>query len=144
MPTKTKKVSASPSPIKKSPAKKSVAKKPVRTKAKVTSRKTGPAANVTMKMEEQTVPVVTVVEKQVHTSHGPIEVHHKYVFIGSCRNCEHLPIGVNKLVAVLSLTIAILSGLLISASLPATFELPNISMGSITDWMTTQSPVKNL
>jgi len=80
----------------------------------------------------------------VHTAHGPVEVHHKYVFIGACRNCEHMPMSANKLVAVLSIAIAILSVMLISTSLPMNFELPSISMGSITDWITPDSNVKSL
>lgn len=109
---------------------------------KVIVKKVKPA--VSMKIEEQMVPVVTVVEKEVHTSHGPVEVHHKYVFIGTCRNCDHMPMSANKLVAVLSIAIAILSGMLISTSLPMNFELPSISMGSITNWITPDSNVQNL
>ena len=90
------------------------------------------------------VPVVTVVEKAVHTPHGSVEVHHKYVFIGTCRNCDHMPMSANKLVAVLSIAIAILSGLLLSTSLPVNFELPSISMGSLADWITPDSNVQSL
>lgn len=130
MSVKTKKVSVSPAPTKKPvakkvPIKKRVAKKPVQV----------------VKVEEQVVPIVTVVEKEVHTAHDPVEVHHKYVFIGTCRNCDHMPMSVNKLVAVLSIAIAILSVMLISTSLPMNFELPSISMGSITNWMTPDSNV---
>lgn len=151
MPAKTKKVSASPAPTKKvvaksglkagsgsagnAPVKKVVAK---RTAAK----KMKPAVSV--KVEEQIVPVVTVIEKEVPTAHGPVEVHHKYVFIGTCRNCNHMPMSANKLVAVLSLAIAILSGLLISTSLPINFQMPSISMGSLSDLITPDSNVQNL
>lgn len=130
MRAKTKKVTVSPAPIKKVVAKKAPAKKatPV----------------VSVKVEQQTVPVVTVVEKEVHTSHGPVEVHHKYVFIGTCRNCDHMPMSANKLVAVLSIAIAILSGMLISTSLPMNFEIPSISMGSLVNWITPDSNVQNL
>ncbi|MBI4257002.1 hypothetical protein HY626_03040 [Candidatus Uhrbacteria bacterium] len=140
MPAKIKKVTASPVPTKKVVAKKAPAKKAI--VKKVVAKKAKPVMRV--KVSEQTVPVVTVVEKEVHTSHGPVEVHHKYVFIGTCRNCEHMPMSVNKLVAVLSIAIAILSGMLISTSLPMNFELPSISMGSITNWITPDSNVQNL
>lgn len=133
MPAKTKKVSASSAPAKKPVAKKAPAKKVVAKKP-----------TVTVKVEEQVVPVVTVVEKQAHTAHGPVEVHHKYVFIGTCRNCDHMPMSANKLVAVLSLAIAILSGMLISTSLPFNFQMPSISMGSFTDLITPASTVQDL
>lgn len=133
MPAKTKKVSVSSVPAKKSVAKKAAAKKRA-------AKKPAPV----VKVEEQVVPVVTVVEKEVRTAHGPVEVHHKYVFIGTCRNCDHMPMSVNKLVAVLSIAIAILSGMLISTSTPISFEIPALSMGSFTSWITQASSVKNL
>ena len=137
MPAKTKKVSASSAPAKKVVAK-SVAKKA--SAKKRVAKKSVPVVTV----EEQLVPVVTVVEKEVHTHHGPVEVHHKYVFIGTCRNCEHMPMGVNKLVAVLSIAITVLSGMLISTSLPLDFHMPSISMGSLSDLITPDSQVNNL
>lgn len=133
MPAKIKKVSASSAPTKKVAAKKAPAKK-------VASKK--PAVSV--KVEEHIVPVVTVVEKEIHTAHGSVEVHHKYVFIGTCRNCDHMPMSANKLVAVLSLAIAILSGMLISTSLPSNFQMPSISMGSFADLITPLSTVQDL
>ena len=133
MPVKTKKVSVSPAPVKKPVAKKASAQKRV-------IKKSTPV----VKVEEQIVPVVTVVEKDVQTAHGPVEVHHKYVFIGTCRNCDHMPMSANKLVAVLSIAIAILSGLLISTSLPIDFRMPSISMGSLSDLITPDSNVQNL
>ncbi len=137
MPAKTKKVSASSAPAKKVVAK-SVAKK-VSAKKRVT-KKSSPVVMV----EEQMVPVVTVVEKEVHTPHGPVEVHHKYVFIGTCRNCEHMPMSVNTLVAVLSVAITVLSGMLISTSLPLDFHMPSISMSSFNDLFIPGPQVKNL
>lgn len=117
MPTKTKKMSVSPASTKKPVAKKAPAKKRV-------VKKPAPV----VKVEEQVVPVV----------------HHKYVFIGTCRNCDHMPMNVNKLVAVLSIAIAILSGMLISTSTPINFEIPALSMGSLTSWITPASNIKNL
>ncbi|MBI4592545.1 hypothetical protein HY733_03815 [Candidatus Uhrbacteria bacterium] len=133
MPAKTKKASASPTPTKKAVAKKAPAKK--RTIKKPT---------VSVKVEEQVVPVLTVVEKEAHTAHGPVEVHHKYIFIGTCRNCEHMPMSVNSLVAALSVTIVILSGLLISTSLPSNFRIPSISMSGLMDWVIPSSNVRSL
>ncbi|MCR4314665.1 MAG: hypothetical protein NUV84_05495 [Candidatus Uhrbacteria bacterium] len=133
MPAKTKKVSASPAFTKKVVAKKAPAKKRV-------AKKSTPV----VKIEEQIVPVVTVVEKEVHTAHGSVEVHHKYVFIGTCRNCDHMPMNVSKLVAVLSVAIMILSGMLISTSLPSDFQMPSVSMGSLSDLITPDSNVQNL
>lgn len=140
MPAKTKKVSVSPAPIKKAVTKKVPAKKAV--VKKTVAKKMKPTASV--KVEEQVVPVVTVVEKEVHTANGPVEVHHKYVFIGTCRNCDHMPMSVNQLVAVLSVVIVILSGMLISTSLPINFKIPSISMGSLNHLITPAPQVKNL
>lgn len=133
MPAKTKKAPSSPTPAKKVTARKAPVKKR-------TAKKSPPI----VKVEEQVVPVVTVVEKEVSTPHGSVEVHHKYVFIGTCRNCDHMPMGANKLVAVLSLAIAILSGMLISTSLPFNFQMPSISMGSFADLITPTSTVQDL
>lgn len=150
MSTKTKKVSVSSQdkaagvPA----AKKSIVKKPLAKKKKSSAKKAVAkkpfAQTVSFKVEEQTVPVVTVIEKEAHTSHGPVEVHHKYIFIGACRNCDHMPMSANKLVAVLSIAIAILSGIVISKSLPMRFEMPTISMSGFTDWIIPSSRVNNL
>lgn len=121
--------------------KKSVTKKPV-AKKKISAKKSPAKKSVvtdvpelTIQVEEQTFPVITMVEKQVHSTQPTVEVHHKVVFLGSCKNCEHMPMGVNKLIGILSISIAILSGLLISTSLPGTFEMPSISMSGITEWI---------
>lgn len=131
MPAKTKRASASPAPAKMSMPKKSSAKKRA-------VKKVSPV----VKVEEQMVPVVTVIEKEAQGAHGPVEVHHEHVFIGTCRNCDHMPMDVNKLVAILSIVIAILSVLLISTSLPMNFHMPSISMGSFTNWITPDSQVQ--
>lgn len=149
MSTKTKKVSvsASESVETKSVVKKPSAKKPLTKKKKPSAKKAAAhklGQTVSVKVEEQTVPVVTVIEKETHTSHEPVEVHHKYVFIGACRNCEHMPMSVNSLVAVLSIALAILSGMVISTSLPMRFEIPSISMSGFTDWIIPSSRVNNL
>lgn len=138
MPAKIKKVSVSPALTKDASA-----KKPVATKASIRKRVVKKPASV-VKVEEQVVPVVRVVEKEGHTAHRPVEVHHKYVFIGSCRNCDHMPMSVNKLVAVLSIAIMILSSMLISTSLPINFQIPSISMGLLSDLITPDSQVENL
>lgn len=140
MPVKTKKVSVSPTPIKKAVTKKVPAKKAV--VKKTVAKKMKPAVSV--KVEEQIVPVVTVVEKEAHTANGPVEVHHKYVFIGTCHNCDHMPMSVNQLVAVLSIVIVILSGLLISTSLPINFKIPSISISSLSHLIIPDSQVRKL
>lgn len=142
MPVKTKKVSVSSALAKEASAKKPVAK--LVTKKAPAKKRVAKKLKPVVKVEEQVVPVVTVVEKEVQTAHGPVEVHHKYVFIGTCRNCDHMPMSANKLVAVLSIAIAILSGLLISTSLPMNFQMPSISLGSLSDLITPDSQVKSL
>lgn len=158
MPSKIKKVTVQPEEkvvvkpvVKKPAAKKSVVKSNSKTRSgsagKTTAKKTvvkKSAPSVSVKVEQESVPVVTIVEKEVHTVDGPVEVRHKYVFIGSCRSCDHMPISANKLVAVLSIAIAILSGLLISTTVPMNFQMPSISFGSLSDLITPDSQVKNL
>ncbi|KKW31086.1 MAG: hypothetical protein UY76_C0066G0004 [Candidatus Uhrbacteria bacterium GW2011_GWA2_52_8d] len=120
--------------------KKIVAKKSRAVKAP--TKKSKPAVSV--KVEQYKVPVVEVIGKEVQTPNGSVEVQHKYVFISTCRNCDHMPMGVNALVGILSITIAILSGMIIATSLPDNFEIPTISMGSFTNWITPDSRVESL
>lgn len=156
----TKKPAAKSTTKKKTVTKKPVAKKKAAPKKRATARKKKPVAKkkavkktvkatavptAKIEIEEMTVPVATIVEKTVDpVSHKPKELHRKILFIGTCKNCDHVPMGVNKLVAVLSVTIAILSGLLISQSLPMSFEMPSISMDTLTDWIIPSSNVNNL
>ena len=89
-------------------------------------------------------PSVAIFENEIHHANKPVEIQRKIILVGTCRNCDHMPMGVNKLVAVLSLAIALLSGMLIYSSSPMQFRIPSISMNSLTDWVTPASHVKNL
>lgn len=51
------------------------------------------------------------------------QVHHKYVLMGVCSSCDHLPMRANKLVAMLSFVIVLLSGMIISMSAPLDLDL---------------------
>lgn len=61
------------------------------------------------------------------------EVHRKYVLLGVCSSCDHLPLRANKLVMLLSLVIFVLSGMLISISAPLDidFQLSWVGGGPI-------------
>jgi hypothetical protein len=98
----------------------------------------------TVTVEEQVIPVVTVIEKESTTTHGPVEVHHKYVFIGACRNCEHMPMRAGEMLGVFSVVILILSGLVLSTIAPLRFSLPDFSMDAISQLIIPDSRVQNL
>jgi len=89
-------------------------------------------------------PSVAILENEIYHANKPVEIQRKIILVGTCRNCDHMPMGVNKLVAVLSLAIAVLSGMLIYSSSPTQFRMPAISMNTLTDWVTPASHVKNL
>ncbi len=102
--------------------KKVVAKKPTAKKSLV--KDVAPVKDVQEKIEdtvnqvveealEMNAPIVTVTESKVTQKPVPVEVHRKIVYIGACRNCDHMPMRVEKLVAVLSILIAILSAVVI-------------------------------
>jgi hypothetical protein len=139
---------------KKSPAKKTAsATKPSVKKIspkKVSSKRTVAKKNSPLSAVEVdqsimfSAPSVTILENEVHHADRPLEIQRKIILVGVCRNCDHMPMGVNKLVAVLSLAIAVLSGMLIYSSSPTQLRMPSISMNSLTDWVTPASHVKNL
>jgi hypothetical protein len=74
-----------------------------------------------------------VVYKKIETKRAePIEcqVHHKYVLLGVCSSCDHLPMRATNLVVVLSLVIAVLSGMIISLVAPLDLDF-QLSLGNI-------------
>jgi hypothetical protein len=108
---------------KKAPAKKKAAAKKTVSKKSIV-KNVAPVKDVQEKIEEavnqvvedameKDVPIVTVTESKVTKKPVPVEVHRKIVYIGTCRNCDHLPVRVNNLVAVLSVLVAILSAVVI-------------------------------
>ncbi|MBI2473011.1 hypothetical protein HYV70_00440 [Candidatus Uhrbacteria bacterium] len=138
---------------KKSPVKKTVnTTKPSVKKAspkKVSSKKTvvKKSGSISIAKEEPmmfSAPSVAILENEIHHANKPVEIQRKIILVGTCRNCDHMPMGVNKLVAVLSLAIALLSGMLIYSSSPMQFRMPSLSMNSLTQWVTPNSHVKNL
>lgn len=141
----TKKVTAKKPAAKKATAKKTAAKKPVA--KKVTAKRTAPKkteAVMSAKEEREikkevsqarkeviasveTAPVVTVTEKRIEGHHKPAEVHRRIVFIGTCSNCDHVPMRVNKLLALMSLIIFVLSGIVMAQGGFPLPEIPDIS-----------------
>ncbi|NQV89822.1 hypothetical protein HQ487_00270 [Candidatus Uhrbacteria bacterium] len=135
-PVAKKKTVSKKTAVKKTTTKKAGAKKkPVAKKSVAKKTPVAKTPELVFQVEEETVPVVTIIEKSAPGSRSKLEVHHKIVFLGTCRNCDHMPMGVNKLIGVLSISIAILSGLLLSTALPGNFEMPSLSVSGFTDWI---------
>ncbi|NQV88819.1 MAG: hypothetical protein HQ488_00660 [Parcubacteria group bacterium] len=98
---------------KKAPAKKkTVAKKKAVVSKSIAKEKIDVEAVVDQVIEEaleNNMPVMAVSETKLTSNDKPVEVLRKIVYIGTCRNCDHMPMKVGKLVGVLSFVIAILS-----------------------------------
>ena len=134
-PAKTKKVTAKKAAPKKAAKKKSVAKKKPAAKKKAAAKTTtkkkvvkrAAAKKVVAKARAEAkkaiadAPVVTITEKRIVRANKPVEIQRRVVFVGSCSNCDHLPVRVSKLMALFTLIIAVLSGVIISQSLPIDF-----------------------
>lgn len=61
--------------------------------------------------------VAKIVEKKIEPKVLQ-QIEKQFVFVGSCGSCEHLPMPVNALVAVLTVAVIILSGIVIVQSKP--------------------------
>ncbi|MBM5789564.1 hypothetical protein FJZ23_00505 [Candidatus Parcubacteria bacterium] len=115
MPAKTKKEPV-PTKTKKEPVKKNASAK-VKTKvkkapAKKTKAKSSAPVLAVMvheheETQEQEAPI-TPVEKIIH------RFEKRFVFVPSCHNCEHMPMRINRLVALMTVLVAVLSGLVIA------------------------------
>lgn len=97
-------------------AKSSVAKKLTVKKKTVSKKKVA---------KQAPQPVLTLIEHQHDEDHAdhldekPIQKFEKrFIFVGTCNNCEHLPMRINKLVALMSVLVAVLSGMVIAESAP--------------------------
>jgi hypothetical protein len=125
--------------VKKVAAKKAVAKKKVPVKKVVAKKKVAAKKVPAIKLVVPSVPeikleiargpiskmpVIAVIEEDIKAPKQHVQIHRKMVLFGSCANCEHMPMKVNKLVGVLSIAIAILSGMLLYTSSPVSFDLP--------------------
>ncbi len=95
------------------------------TKKKVGASVANPAASEPRVAKRHAVKKKTVVKKSATVEH---KVHHKYVLLGVCSACDQLPMRANKLVALLSFVIVVLSGMLIYLSAPLDLDL-RISWG---------------
>ncbi len=101
MPTKKKSVAQSSAPAKPAAKRKAVKKSSKSQAAK----------------KEMLVPgnaPVLLQETEVHKPNHTIEIHRKFVLVGSCSHCEHMPMHSGKLVALLSVVVAVLSVMLIT------------------------------
>ncbi len=126
-PAAKKKAVAKKKPVaKKVTAKKPVAKKPV-AKQTVELKIEKTVQQVVEEAIEMKAPIVSVTESKVTHEPVPVEVHRKIVYIGTCRNCDHIPMRAEKLVAVLSIMIAILSGIVILGA--PSFDLVMTQLG---------------
>lgn len=50
------------------------------------------------------------------------KIEHRIVFVGTCANCEHVPMPIGHLIAVFSLMVFMLSGIVLYQSEPGLFE----------------------
>ncbi len=84
-------------------------------------------ANATNKpaAKKKTVAKKATVKRPANVEH---QVHHKYVLLGVCSSCNHLPMRANKLVTLLSFVIIVLSGMLIYMLVPLDFNF-QLSLG---------------
>jgi hypothetical protein len=57
---------------------------------------------------------VLMQETEVHKPNHTIEIHRKFVLVGSCSQCEHMPMHSGRLVALLSIVVAVLSVMLLT------------------------------
>lgn len=55
-------------------------------------------------------PVAKKIEKIIY------RFNKRFVFVPKCSNCDHVPMRINKLVAMMSVLVAILSGIVIAQS----------------------------
>ena len=112
---------------KKSVAKKPVAKKKSAKKKKISAKKKLVAMKTIAEARKEVLeavdqaPVITVTEKRIKHKHKPVEVHRRIVFVGTCANCDHVPMRVSKLLALMSLIVFVLSSIIIAQG-----PLPNI------------------
>ncbi len=113
----TKKVAA-----KKSVAKKPAAKKKAPVKKRAAAKKKAP---VQKQMAEIEIPVYIDVAQEVHECTP--SSRRRFVFVGSCSNCDHIPMRVGRLIALMSFLIVVLSGMLIMVIAPVDLDMLNIS-----------------
>lgn len=59
---------------------------------------------------------VLMQETEIHKPNHTIEIHRKLVLVGSCAQCEHMPMHTGRLVALLSVLITVLSVMLLVQS----------------------------
>ncbi|MBI4437597.1 hypothetical protein HY631_01460 [Candidatus Uhrbacteria bacterium] len=111
MPTKKKPAAAAPE---------SVPAKPV-AKKKIAKKSSKPTAAKKQTLVLDNAPVL-MQETEVHKPDHTIEVHRKFVLVGTCSQCEHMPMHAGRLVALLSVVIAVLSVMLIAKSSPIDFS----------------------
>jgi len=89
-------------------------------KKKPTSAKKKPL----LKKKKTVAPVLTLIEHDhdaldVEQDEAPAHTFQKrLIFVGTCNNCDHLPMRINKLVALMSYLILILSSIVIAQANP--------------------------
>jgi hypothetical protein len=118
-PAAKKPVAKKKAPAKKKPAAKKVVKKPVAQVAEVkpaAAKKIVAEARSEAKAAIDQAPIVTITETQVKRPNKVVEVEKRIVFVGTCANCDHLPMRVNELLGVVVVIVAILAGMLISTT----------------------------
>lgn len=133
MPSKNKQVVTSAARVAKVVASKSVATKkvalkkpmakpmvksvaPVRRAAPakaVVSHRPAPKAAVRKIVSAKVTPAPQIVKSAPHV-HGKTVTHHRVVLYETCTNCQHMPDNIGSLLGMLSVLVAVLSGMLLS------------------------------
>jgi hypothetical protein len=123
--TATKKTVVKKTSVKKTPAKKKSSVKKSSVKKKPTTKKTTPTkTSSSVKKEVEMMrkevaeavsqaPIVSMDEERIEHTHKPTEVHRRVVFVGTCSNCDHVPLRLNKLLALFSVIIFVLSSIVL-------------------------------
>ena len=113
MPTKTKKEVEQKIPAKKIAKKEMITGKKLAAKKvpvkKAVSKKHSPSAHQQV-MDEK--PQVKTIEKIIH------RFEKRFVFVPLCDNCEYIPMRINRLVALMTVLVIVLSGIVIAQSQP--------------------------
>lgn len=135
----------SPKKNQKSVAEKTVTNKPAKkntgkSKTRTTTKSIKPAEAKKIVTEARAeaqeaiaqAPVVTITEKRVEHAHRPVEIERRIVFIGTCSNCDHLPMRVSKLLMLMIVLVAVLSGLILSRSFPLQLESHKVVFEQLT------------
>lgn len=88
------------------------------TKTKSDGKKKVASKKKPMAKKSTVLKAISPVEKIIY------RFHKRFVFVPKCSNCDHVPMRINRLVALMTVLVAVLSGLVIAQSQPV--DLSNL------------------